>query len=110
MKIEHVVVINCRDSLKRTSTCNYLFVQAAYLAKYGLSVAVFEKRHVLGGAAVTEEIIPGYKFSRCSYVLSLLRPIIIKDLELEVRVYYFNFRQYLLFAYRLKLFCFYTYH
>ncbi|KAE8649186.1 hypothetical protein Csa_014853 [Cucumis sativus] len=47
---------------------------AAYLARGGLSVAVLERRHVLGGAAVTEEIIPGFKFSRCSYLQSLLRP------------------------------------
>lgn len=51
---------------------------AAYLAKAGKSVAVLERRHVLGGAAVTEEIIPGFKFSRCSYLQSLLRPQIIR--------------------------------
>ncbi|XP_021714517.1 pyridine nucleotide-disulfide oxidoreductase domain-containing protein 2-like [Chenopodium quinoa] len=56
---------------------------AAYLARGGLSVAVLERRHVLGGAAVTEELIPGFKFSRCSYLQSLLRPSIIKELELE---------------------------
>ncbi|KAF9620525.1 hypothetical protein IFM89_013146 [Coptis chinensis] len=55
---------------------------AAYLAKSGLSVTVLEKRHVIGGAAVTEEIIPAFKFSRCSYLQSLLRPSIIKELEL----------------------------
>lgn len=63
---------------------------AAYLAKAGLDVVVLEKRHVIGGAAVTEEIVPGFKFSRCSYVLSLLRPKIIKDLQLKehgLRVY-----------------------
>lgn len=58
-------------------------VASAYLAKAGKKVAVLEKRHVLGGAAVTEEIIPGYKFSRASYVLSLLRPKIIDELELK---------------------------
>ena len=57
-------------------------VCAAYLAKAGKKVLVLERRHVLGGAAVTEEIIPGYKFSVCSYVVSLLRPWIIRDLEL----------------------------
>ncbi|XP_072988552.1 uncharacterized protein [Typha latifolia] len=56
---------------------------AAYLARSGLSVAVLEKRHVIGGAAVTEEIVPGFRFSRCSYLQSLLRPSIIKELELE---------------------------
>ncbi|XP_042461201.1 pyridine nucleotide-disulfide oxidoreductase domain-containing protein 2-like [Zingiber officinale] len=55
---------------------------AAYLARAGLSVAVLERRHVLGGAAVTEEIVPGFRFSRCSYLQSLLRPSIIRDLEL----------------------------
>ncbi|XP_067948100.1 pyridine nucleotide-disulfide oxidoreductase domain-containing protein 2-like [Watersipora subatra] len=58
-------------------------VAAAYLAKGGKSVCVLERRHLVGGAAVTEEIVPGYKFSRCSYVLSLLRPKIIADLELK---------------------------
>nr|XP_043615447.1 pyridine nucleotide-disulfide oxidoreductase domain-containing protein 2 [Erigeron canadensis] len=56
---------------------------AAYLAQSGLSVAVLERRHVIGGAAVTEEVIPGFKFSRCSYLQSLLRPSIIRDLELH---------------------------
>ncbi|PIN88202.1 hypothetical protein AB205_0177190, partial [Aquarana catesbeiana] len=56
---------------------------AAYLQKSGLSVVVLERRHVIGGAAVTEEIIPGFKFSRASYLLSLLRPQIYKDLELK---------------------------
>ena len=44
---------------------------------------MFERRPVLGGAAVTEEIVPGFKFSRASYLLSLLRPQIVKDLELK---------------------------
>ncbi|KAK2981593.1 hypothetical protein RJ640_011123 [Escallonia rubra] len=51
---------------------------AAYLARSGLSVAVLERRHLVGGAAVTEELIPGFKFSRCSYLQSLLRPSIIR--------------------------------
>jgi len=55
---------------------------AAYLAKAGRSVLVLEKRHVLGGAAVSEELYPGFTFSVCSYVVSLLRPQIIRDLEL----------------------------
>ncbi|XP_029653702.2 pyridine nucleotide-disulfide oxidoreductase domain-containing protein 2-like [Octopus sinensis] len=58
-------------------------ITAAYLQKAGLKVCVLEKRHVIGGAAVTEEIIPGFKFSRASYLLSLLRPQIYKDLELK---------------------------
>uniref|UniRef100_A0A672IIK3 Pyridine nucleotide-disulfide oxidoreductase domain-containing protein 2 n=1 Tax=Salarias fasciatus TaxID=181472 RepID=A0A672IIK3_SALFA len=56
---------------------------AAYLQKGGLRTAVLERRHVLGGAAVSEEIVPGFHFSRCSYLLSLLRPHIYEDLELK---------------------------
>lgn len=58
-------------------------VSAAYLAKAGLDVLVLERRHCVGGAAVTEEIVPGFKFSRASYLAGLLRPHIIKDLNLE---------------------------
>src|SRR5689334_11954885 len=57
-------------------------VNAAYLARAGKKVLVLERRHVLGGAACTEEIVPGFKFSECSYVVSLLRPEIIRDLDL----------------------------
>ena len=57
-------------------------VSAAYLARAGMRTVLVEKRHVLGGAAVTEEIIPGFRFSMFSYVVSLLRPEIIRDLEL----------------------------
>ena len=57
-------------------------VNAAYLAKGGKKVLVLERRHVLGGAAVTQEIIPGFLFSECSYVVSLLRPEIIRELDL----------------------------
>src|SRR6516162_5309345 len=57
-------------------------VTAAYLAKAGRKVLVLERRHVLGGAAVTEQVFPGFKFSVFSYVVSLLRPEIIRDLEL----------------------------
>jgi phytoene dehydrogenase-like protein len=55
---------------------------AAYLARAGRRVVVLERRHVLGGAAVTEEVFPGFKFSVASYVVSLLRPEIIRDLDL----------------------------
>src|SRR4030065_1042636 len=55
---------------------------AAYLAKAGKKVLVLERRPVFGGAAVTEEIYPGFKYSVCSYVVSLLRPEVIRDLEL----------------------------
>src|SRR3989475_5527770 len=57
-------------------------VNAAYLARAGKKVVVLERRHVLGGAAVTEEIFRGFKFSVCSYVVSLLRPEIIRELDL----------------------------
>ncbi len=57
-------------------------VNAAYLARSGRKVLVVERRNVLGGAAVTEEVFPGFKFSVASYVVSLLRPEIIRDLEL----------------------------
>jgi phytoene dehydrogenase-like protein len=55
---------------------------AAYLARAGRTVLVLERRRVLGGAAVTEEVFPGFKFSVCSYVVSLLRPEIIRDFDL----------------------------
>jgi phytoene dehydrogenase-like protein len=55
---------------------------AAYLARAGRRVLVLERRHVIGGAAVTEEIFPGFHFSVCSYVVSLLRPEIIRELAL----------------------------
>jgi phytoene dehydrogenase-like protein len=57
-------------------------ISAAYLARAGLRTLVLEKRHVLGGAAVTEELFPGFRFSVFSYVVSLLRPEIIRDLQL----------------------------
>ena len=55
---------------------------AAYLARAGRTVLVLERRHVVGGAAVTEEVFPGFKFSVCSYVVSLLRHEIIRELDL----------------------------
>ena len=57
-------------------------VCAAYLAKAGRKVLVLERRDVLGGAAVTEELYPGFHFSTCSYVVSLFRPSILRELEL----------------------------
>ncbi|XP_038678087.1 pyridine nucleotide-disulfide oxidoreductase domain-containing protein 2 isoform X2 [Scyliorhinus canicula] len=63
-------------------------IAAAYLQRSGVNTAVLEKRHVIGGAAVTEELIPGFKFSRASYVLSLLRPQICKELELKAYAEY----------------------
>ena len=55
---------------------------AAYLARAGKDVLVMERRYVLGGAAVTEEVFPGFKFSVCSYVVSLLKANIIRELML----------------------------
>jgi phytoene dehydrogenase-like protein len=55
---------------------------AAYLARAGRTVLVLERRPVVGGAAVTEEVVPGFRFSVCSYVVSLLRPEIIRELSL----------------------------
>ncbi len=57
-------------------------IHAAYLARAGRKVVVLERRHVLGGAAVSEEVFPGFTFSVCSYVVSLMRPDIIRELEL----------------------------
>src|SRR5206468_1969983 len=58
-------------------------VTAAYLARAGQRVLVLERRHVVGGACVTEELWPGFKVSTAAYVNSLLRPEIIRDLELS---------------------------
>jgi len=55
---------------------------AAYLARAGMKTLVLERRHLVGGAAVTEEVFPGFTFSVASYVVSLLRPEIIRDLDL----------------------------
>ncbi|HKZ89384.1 MAG TPA: NAD(P)/FAD-dependent oxidoreductase [Thermoplasmata archaeon] len=57
-------------------------VAAAYLGKAGKRVLVLERRHVVGGAAVTEEVHPGFRFSELSYVCSMLRPEIIWGLDL----------------------------
>lgn len=58
-------------------------VTAAYLARSGLRVLVLERRPVLGGACVTEELWPGYKISTAAYLCGLLVPRVIHDLELE---------------------------
>ncbi|NCF72187.1 MAG: FAD-dependent oxidoreductase [Gammaproteobacteria bacterium] len=55
---------------------------AAYLAKAGKSVLVLEKRPVVGGSAVSQEVFPGFTYTVCSYVVSLFRPHIVRDLEL----------------------------
>src|ERR671938_268060 len=56
---------------------------AAYLARAGRRVLVLERRPVLGGACVTEEVFPGCKVSTAAYVNSLLRPEIIRELDLR---------------------------
>ncbi len=60
---------------------------AGYLGKAGLRTLVLERRHVVGGAAVTEEFHPGYRNSIASYVVSLLRSEVIRDLELHKHGY-----------------------
>ena len=58
-------------------------VCGAYLAKAGLKVCVLERRSVLGGAAATEELWPGFKISPAAFVMSLMQPRIVDDLELK---------------------------
>src|SRR5579862_7734947 len=72
MKYDAIVIGGGHDGL----------TAAAYLARAGLKTVVLERRHVLGGAAVTEEVFPGFRFSVFSYVVSLLRPEIIRELDL----------------------------
>ena len=57
-------------------------VNGAYLAKAGLKVLIVERRHLVGGAAITEELRPGFHFTTFSYALSLLRPDIVQELDL----------------------------
>lgn len=57
-------------------------VTACYLARAGLKVCVVEKNDWIGGAAVSRELTPGFTYSNCSYVSSLFRPEIMRDLEL----------------------------
>ncbi len=59
-------------------------VAAAYLARAGRSVCVLERRHVLGGCTVTEELWPGFRLSTAAYVISLFLPEIIRELRLKV--------------------------
>jgi phytoene dehydrogenase-like protein len=68
-------------------------VCAAYLAKAGLDVLLLERRDILGGACITEELIPGYRFSACSYYCHLLQSKVVDDLELRrhgFHVYHIN--------------------
>jgi phytoene dehydrogenase-like protein len=55
----------------------------AYLARSGLRVCILERRHVVGGACVTEELWPGHRVSRASYVVSMLQPKVVADLHLR---------------------------
>ncbi len=57
-------------------------VNGAYLAKAGLDTLILERRHLVGGAAITEELVPGFHFTTFSYAISLLRPEIIHELNL----------------------------
>src|SRR5918912_1232933 len=57
-------------------------VTAAYLARAGRRVLVLERRHIVGGACVTEEVFPGFKVSTAAYVNSLFRKEIVRDLRL----------------------------
>jgi len=57
-------------------------VHGAYLAKAGLTTLIVERRHLVGGAAITEEVVPGFQFTTFSYALSLIRPDIVQELEL----------------------------
>lgn len=58
-------------------------VAASYLARAGKSVLVLERREQVGGACVTEEFLPGYRFSACAFLFGLFRPQILRDLELH---------------------------
>ncbi len=62
-------------------------VCAFYLARAGMKVRVLERRHIVGGAAVTEEFHPGFRNSTASYTVSLLRPKVIADMKLHQRGY-----------------------
>src|SRR5438045_3569822 len=55
---------------------------AAYLARAGLSTLVLERREIVSGCCVTEEIAPGCRVSTTSYIASMLRPEVISDLDL----------------------------
>ena len=57
-------------------------INAAYLAKAGMQTLLLEQRSIVGGAAITEELLPGFQFTTFSYAISLLRPDIVQDLNL----------------------------
>src|SRR6202012_2005230 len=62
-------------------------VTAAYLARAGHSVLVLERREIVGGCAVTEEVWPGYRVSTGAYLTSLMQERIVRELELEKHGY-----------------------
>jgi phytoene dehydrogenase-like protein len=77
-------------------------VAAAYLAKAGRKVLVLEQREVVGGAAATEEIFPGFRFNTGAHDAGLFRPEIIQDLHLEKHGLAFIKHDAAVFAPRLK--------
>jgi phytoene dehydrogenase-like protein len=90
-KIErHLTLADCLEWLNLMKKYDAIIIgaghngltNAAYLAKAGLDVLVLEKNSYIGGATVSRELYPNWKYSNCSYVCSLLRPEIIRDLEL----------------------------
>ncbi len=58
-------------------------VTAGYLAKAGLKVIVLERRHIVGGTCTTEEIAPGFRISRTSYVAGMLLPEVVRDFRMK---------------------------
>ncbi|MDA1189677.1 MAG: NAD(P)-binding protein, partial [Chloroflexi bacterium] len=58
-------------------------VAANYLAQAGVQVLVLERRDMVGGACITEELFPGYRVSSCSYISHLLQDKVVDDLELR---------------------------
>jgi phytoene dehydrogenase-like protein len=58
---------------------------AAYLARAGVKTVLFERRELVGGACVTEELWPGFRVSRAAYVAGLLRPAMLRELRLTER-------------------------
>lgn len=77
--------LECRADVAVIGAGHNGLTAAAYLARAGLRVRVFERRHVLGGACVTEELWPGYRISRAAYVAGLLRPAVVRELGLRKR-------------------------
>ena len=81
LKHDVELVLNQYDAIVIGAGHNGL-TNGAYLAKAGLKVAVLERNPYIGGATVSRELYKGWYYSNCSYVSSLLRPEITRDLEL----------------------------